>query len=200
MPQDPFDVIDHLAGIGPTSSLQGLRLARQVARDQAQDSFRALFEPDGEGAVTAVERLAVATFVAGLHQDAAATAFYAARLTGLHPSLASVVAAETVKAAAEGPFGRYPPGPLSEENVDGPVYVPGREASGALGQRLSAAFSHGHLLLFHPRDAGPADLQALFDAGWDNDGIVTLSQLIAFLSFQIRAAHGLRVLAGQSSR
>ena len=39
------------------------------------------------------------------------------------------------------------------------------------------------------------ELQALLDAGWSNDDIVTLSQLVAFLAFQIRAAAGLRILA-----
>ena len=38
-------------------------------------------------------------------------------------------------------------------------------------------------------------LQALLDAGWSTTDIVTLSQLVAFLSFQIRVVAGLRVLA-----
>jgi uncharacterized protein YciW len=37
-------------------------------------------------------------------------------------------------------------------------------------------------------------MQALLDSGWSTNAIVTLSQLVAFLSFQIRAAAGLRVL------
>ena len=52
-----------------------------------------------------------------------------------------------------------------------------------------------YLLVFHPRDAAPATLEALLDAGWSTTEIVTLSQIIAFLSFQIRVAAGLRVLA-----
>jgi CMD domain protein len=64
-----------------------------------------------------------------------------------------------------------------------------------LGARLATAFDHAHLLVFHPRDAAPATLQSLLDAGWSTTDIVTLSQIIAFLSFQIRAAAGLRVLA-----
>ena len=51
------------------------------------------------------------------------------------------------------------------------------------------------MLVFHPRDAAPAHLQALIDAGWSTTGIVTLSQLVAFLAFQIRAVTGLRALA-----
>ena len=44
-------------------------------------------------------------------------------------------------------------------------------------------------------NAAPAALQALLDAGWSTTDIVTLSQIVAFLSFQIRVIAGLRVLA-----
>lgn len=49
--------------------------------------------------------------------------------------------------------------------------------------------------MLRPSEAAPAHLRALEAAGWDADGIVTLSQLISFLTFQLRVAHGLRVLA-----
>ena len=66
--------------------------------------------------------------------------------------------------------------------------------------RLAAALEHAHLLVFRPRDADPAALQALIGAGWSTDSIVTLSQLVAFLSFQIRAVAGLRALAAAPAR
>jgi uncharacterized protein YciW len=72
------------------------------------------------------------------------------------------------------------------------------EARRVLGPRLAAAFEHMHLLVFHPRDADSKGLQALLDAGWTTTGIVTLSQIAAFLSFQIRVVAGLRTLAGGS--
>jgi uncharacterized protein YciW len=53
------------------------------------------------------------------------------------------------------------------------------------------------MLVFHPRDAAPASLQALLDSGWSTTDIVTLSQIVAFLSFQIRVVTGLRTLAGR---
>ena len=68
-----------------------------------------------------------------------------------------------------------------------------------LGARLTAALAHAHVLVFHPRDASAAALQELLDAGWTNTGIVTLSQLVAFLAFQIRTVVGLRVLAAAST-
>jgi uncharacterized protein YciW len=56
------------------------------------------------------------------------------------------------------------------------------------------ALEHAHLLVFHPRDADPAALQALLDGGWSTTDIVTLSQLVAFLTFQLRVIAGLRAL------
>ena len=50
------------------------------------------------------------------------------------------------------------------------------------------------MLVFHPRDASAEHLQRLVDAGWRTAEIVTLSQLVAFLSFQIRAVAGFRAM------
>jgi uncharacterized protein YciW len=62
--------------------------------------------------------------------------------------------------------------------------------------RLAAALQHAHLLTLHPRDARPAELQPLLSAGWSATGaIVTLSQLVSFLAFQIRTVAGLKALA-----
>ena len=57
-----------------------------------------------------------------------------------------------------------------------------------------------YLLVFRPRDAAASDVKALLAAGWSNTGIVTLSQLVAFLSFQIRVVTGLRVLGASLGR
>ncbi|MDM0025369.1 CMD domain-containing protein [Variovorax saccharolyticus] len=80
-------------------------------------------------------------------------------------------------------------------------YAEGLSRVGAAkgGARLAAALVHAHLLVLHPRDARAADLQALLDAGWSTTDIVTLSQLVAFLSFQIRVVVGLRSLAAQAA-
>jgi len=59
---------------------------------------------------------------------------------------------------------------------------------------------HAHLLVFRPRDASSAALQALLNAGWSTDDIVTLSQLVAFLSFQIRVVTGLSALAAADTQ
>lgn len=188
------DVIDRLAGIAPGSPLDALRAQRPEARANAEHSFQALFHPETPGEVTATERHAVAAFVAALHRDPAAEAFYATELARLDPALATTVANEAAIAVAQGPYGRYPAGPLAGESRDGPVYRASAEAARVLGQRLAAAFEHAHLLVFRPREASPAALQALLDSGWSTTGIVTLSQLVAFLTFQVRVVAGLRAL------
>ena len=60
----------------------------------------------------------------------------------------------------------------------------------ALMTRVYAApqrHAHGYTATRH-------HLEALAAAGWSATGIVTLSQLVAFLAFQLRAATGLAVL------
>ncbi len=186
------DAIDVLAGVTPGSTLDRVRAERPQARDNAQASYLALFQPADPGEVSLTERHAVAVFVAGLHREAEIAAFYAAGL-GDAPGLAAAIAAETAHGLTEGPFGRFPAGPLSTEDRPGPSYQPLNAA--ALGPRLAAAFAHTHMLVFHPRDAAPEALQRLLDAGWSTTGIVTLSQAVAFLAFQIRVVSGLRSLA-----
>ena len=101
------------------------------------------------------------------------------------------------EARTNGPYGRYPAGPLSREDTAGLSYRVGAAIRRELGPRLAAAFEHVHMLVFHPRDAAPAALQALLGAGWSTTDIVTLSQIVAFLSFQIRVVTGLRTLDGR---
>jgi CMD domain protein len=190
------DVIDTLAAIVPGSALDKARDNRPEARKHAQASYDALFQPKDFGSFSAIERSAVAAFVAGLHGRMETKDFYAGKLAeaGATPELRVAVASEVVTGHANGPYGRYPRGPLSLEDKAGLVYAIGASERHALGSRLSAAFEHTHMLVFHPRDAAPPSLQALLDAGWSTTDIVTLSQLVSFLAFQIRVVAGLRVL------
>jgi len=193
------DIIDGLVGITPGSALDAIRARRPEARTHAQATYRALFAPQAPGGVTAQERFAVGAFVAGLHGALAIADHYAASLaeSGASASLKDAVDAAIKDARTNGPYGRYPAGPLSREDTAGPVYRVGAATRRTLGPRLAAAFEHVHMLVFHPRDSAPAALQALQDTGWSATDIVTLSQIVAFLSFQIRVITGLRTLAGR---
>ena len=190
------DVIDALVGITPGSPLDAIRARRPEARAHAQATYRALFTPEKPGTVSSPERFAVAVFVASLHGATAIAARYAERLaeSGASTALKGAVDAAVAESRTRGPYGSYPSGPLSRENAAGLSYRVGA-ARQALGPRLAAAFEHVHMLVFHPRDAAPPSLQALLDAGWSTTDIVTLSQIVAFLSFQIRVVTGLRTLA-----
>jgi CMD domain protein len=193
------DVIDRLAGIAPGSHLDKIRVQREQARTNAQQSYLSLFAPTPPvfGNFEIADRFAVAAFVAALHGQPDVARFYADALAGqgARAGVAEAIAAEAQRGAAEGPYGRYPAGPLSAEDVPGPSYAVDAAQRPVLGERLSAGLAHAHLLVFHPRDASPAALQALLDAGWSSTEVVTLSQLVAFLAFQIRVVIGLKALA-----
>ncbi|WP_037469943.1 CMD domain protein [Sinorhizobium fredii] len=195
------DVIDLLAGVTPGSALDGVRAQRPQTREQAQQSYLALFQPSDITDVSQEERHAVANFVAGLHRHSDAFEFYAAALeeTG-DPRLLETLKAEVGAALPAGPYGHYPAGPLTAEDQPGPTFRVSDAGREALGSRLTAAFEHAHLLVFHPRDARPEALQALFDAGWTATGVVTLSQLVSFVAFQVRVIAGLAVLASATKR
>ncbi|WP_395448273.1 CMD domain protein [Aminobacter sp. UC22_36] len=190
------DIIDELAGIVVGSRLDLIRYDRVEARDHAQKSYVALFDPDDQSEVSVRDRFAIASFVVGLHGDDRVTKHYLDKFDAEKPSkaLASAIAHEVRQGKASGPYGAYPAGPLTRENVTGPSYRVAEASREVLGTKLAAGLEHAHLLVLHPRDASPVALQALLDAGWSVTGIVTLSQIIAFLAFQIRVVAGLRVL------
>jgi CMD domain protein len=197
------DVIDRLVGVAPGDAIDLVRAQRLEARTNAQQSYLSLFAPTPPvfGHFTAADRFAVAAFVAGLHGQADVALFYAGELDGqgARAGVAAAIAAETKRGAAQGPgpYGSYPAGPLSAEDKAGPSYAVSDAHREVLGARLAAALVHAHLLVFHPRDASPPALQALLDAGWSSTEVVTLSQLVSFLAFQIRVVTGLQALAAR---
>ena len=190
------DVIDLLVGI-KAGAVDRIRSERPETRANAQKSYLALFEPVEPGDVTQTERLAVAAFVAGLHCAEEVAEFYASGIAEIPggASLIGAVKAEVEKGRTQGPYGRFPSGPLSVEDKPGATLVISEFNAVALGKKLTAGLEHTHLLVFRPREANPAALQKLLDAGWSTTAVVTLSQIVAFLAFQIRVAVGLRALA-----
>ncbi|MBR0968583.1 CMD domain protein [Bradyrhizobium diazoefficiens] len=190
------DIIDTLAGIEPGSALDAIRAKRVQARENAQKSYLSLFEPIDTGDFSLVERAAVAAFVTGLHGESPVATFYREKLAATADGavLLEAITGEIARGKTSGPYGAYPAGPLSAEDKAGLIYRVSAERKPVVGVRLAAALDHAHLLVFRPRDAAAADMKALLAAGWSNTGIVTFSQLVAFLSFQVRVVTGLRVL------
>ena len=192
MSSHSVDVIDALVGIEEGTALDLTRNRRPETKANAQASYAALFD-SGTSTFTLTERLAVAVFVTGLNAQHETHTHYSGLLATADPHLEAIVAGYVASAAGTGPYGTYPPeGPLFGESVDGARLL---VSDPVLGEKLSAAFEHAHLLVFRPREASREDLGKLLSSGWDTTGIVSLSQLISFLSFQVRVVSGLRLLA-----
>jgi CMD domain protein len=191
------DIIDRLVGIAPGSPLDTIRARRPQARANAERSYRELFEPQSAEGLSIRERLAVAAFVAALHRAEPTVGHYVSLLAGriADAVLSTAIAEAANSAAARGPYGHCPSASLKAEDRDGPVWKASAKEAAVLGPRLGAALAHAHTLVFHPRDASADALQALLNSGLATKEIVTLSQLVAFLSFQIRVIEGLRLLA-----
>jgi CMD domain protein len=193
-----MDVIDTLSGIAAGSRLDELRAHRPAAREQAQATYDALFTPVDDSAMSSVERRAVAAFTAAVFDVPAAEQHYSRLLIEADPAVAAAVTDAVELGRGAGPYGSFG-GELSAESQPGPELILTPQLADALGVRLTAALQHTHLLALHPRDSSRERLQALVDAGWSADGIVTLSQLVSFLAFQVRVVAGLAVLAAEGS-
>lgn len=190
------DVIDQLVGVREGDALFALREQRPDAKRNAQASYDALFASNELEHVTRLERLAVAYWAVALAQSPTAT-HYRGLLAAESPETLAALDAALPGALTSGPYGDYPDGPLSAENVPGLHWEPSAELTAAAGIRLAAALAHTHLLTYRPRDSSADALQKLLDAGWSTTGIVTLSQLVSFLNFQLRVVAGLTVLKGE---
>lgn len=191
------DVIDLLAGLSGEGPLDAVRHRRGQARANAQRSFAALLEPEEDRGFTLAERYAVATFVAALHDDDAAARFYGDLLADEDEGLGEAVLVAAAAGRSTGPVGVYREPGLAEESIPVEAYGVPDEVVAALGERLTAALEHTHLLAFRPRESSADALRRLTGAGWDADQIVSLSQLVSFLAFQLRAVAGLRVVSGR---
>lgn len=191
------DIIDSLCQITRGSSLDSIRRNRAQARENAQRSFEVLLEPEDPGTFPLSERYAVAAYTVGLQASESPSLDFYLELTEEETDLHHARGIEALARAARraGPYGEYREPRHTEESAPGetiryePNDVPGSSP------RLAAALEHAHLLSLRPRDARPEHLKRLEAAGWTADDIITLSQLISFLAFQIRMVDGLLALA-----
>lgn len=197
------DLIDDLIGTTSGSRLDQVRNYRSVARDNIENAYQALFVSTDATHVSFAERHAIALFVTGLHQAPILTAHYAGRLTSFTDKfdlLHDAVTQEYQRGQTEGPYGDHASERHPAEDGNEQDHVVLNENRTILGLRLAAALEHAHLLTFHPRDASPDSLKRLLDAGWSVTGIVTISQLVSFLAFQVRVVSGLSQLAAKLSQ
>lgn len=160
------DITDALAGVAPGSPLHALRAGRADVRDHMEASYRELLEPSDPAGVSLVERALVALRVAALTKSDALAAQQRERLRQLGADDALVAAAE------------------------------GSSDDAALSERERAILRHVDLLSLRPVEATRADIEALSAQGLSPRDAVTISQLIAFLHFEVRVLAGLRALGG----
>jgi CMD domain protein len=160
------DLLNQLVGIEAESSLGKLRAQRADIASYIQGSYNALLEPVDEAGISRVERGLIALRVAVLEQSAPLIDHY-------RNYLKEQKAAAELVAATE----RY--------HLGAPLTL-----------RLLAILAHVDMLTTEPRLATPENLAELKALGLTDANIVSLSQLIAFLSFQVRTIVGLQLLGG----
>ena len=159
------DMMNQIAGLSPTAATAAVRALRPDVVRHSQGSYATLLAPPTVTGLTRIERAQVALRVAVLTDSPTLVAHYRQQLTELGASSASIAALE------------HP------------------DTVGTLDQRTSAIMGHVDLLTHAPGQATPHDLQRLQAAGLSGPEIVTLAQLIAFLSFQVRVLPVLSLLA-----
>jgi len=159
------DLLNALAGIEAGSPMAALRGQRAEIAGFIQASYDALLEPANEAGVSRVERGLIAYRIARLEGSQPLIAYY-------REYLARQEAPAELVAASE------------KENLGAP-----------LSSRIVAVLEHVDRLTKEPGVATPDDLAGLKAQGLNDANIVTISQLIAFLSFQVRALVGLQLLA-----
>lgn len=160
------DLLDQLTGLVPGSAAYALRHQRDKVVSATQGSYDALFDPALPG-LSLTERLLAALYAARLTPSPALVAHYGARL-------AEAGADATLVALAErGTF---------------------QEISDLADARLRAILLFTGTLIERPVEGDRAALETLPAAGLTTPAVVTLSQLIAFLSYQVRLVAGLEAL------
>jgi CMD domain protein len=159
------DLLNTLAGIDPGSPLGELRAQRGEIARYIQGSYKALLEPAEGSDVSRIERGLIALRVAFLTGSTPLIEHYRAYLAGLGASTDLVAEIESTT----------PDEPLSP--------------------RMLAVLQQVDRLTNAPHEATPAHLAELQAQGFSTPDIVTISQLIAFLSFQVRTLAGLQLLA-----
>ncbi|MFM0365842.1 CMD domain protein [Paraburkholderia sediminicola] len=111
-------------------------------------------------------------------QERLFAAWYAARLS-LADDLADAYTAKLIATGVQ---------PTALDAIEAGTLDPATDA------RLIAILSHVKLLTIKPVEARPEHLQTLRQAGITTRGIVALSQLIAFVTYQLRVVAGLKAL------
>jgi CMD domain protein len=159
------DLLDRSAGLEPDASVFALRRQREKVRLGAEASLDALLDAALPGSLTRADRLAIGLHAAATQGSPVLADHYRALLALEDPALLALIDADLAGEA--------------------PAFTP----------RLAALLAYARTLLERPIDGDAAALQALGREGLAVADIVALSQLVGFLSFQIRVGAGVAALA-----
>lgn len=162
-----LDAIDAILGeAGPR--VRELRSQKPELADQLQAYYRAVFEPDADSAAALplADRGVIAVRVASHTGSSAVADWYAGIAESAGADAATIARARDVSR-------------------------PWTEAT-----PLAAAIRHADMLTTRPVAAQPGHIAALKEAGFTPAGIMSLSQVVAFVAYQVRLIAGLRALGG----
>ncbi len=164
------DVINTILRVHAGVKIAERRDQKPVLAQELQAYYRSIFEPDSTSAAAfpLADRYLVAIRVAS-HTQSEAVANWNADL-----AVAAGIPPEEIERGRD-------------------VSIPRSDSS-----PLGGAIRHADLLTTSPSSARPSDLQALKDAGFTPAGILSLSQVIAFVSYQLRLIAGLRTFGEDS--
>ena len=158
------DVVDQVAGLNDGSATHALRHAREKVATATQGSYDALFGPALPGRLTLGERLLVALYACRLTPAPELAEHYRARLAD------TPVDANALQAVEHG------------------------DVDTLADPRLRAILTFTRTLIERPIEGDRDALLRLPAGGLATADVVTLAQLIAFLSYQTRLVAGLRAL------
>ncbi|KUY83263.1 CMD domain-containing protein [Burkholderia sp. RF4-BP95] len=167
------DTIDAIAGLRESDAVAMLRRARDKVLLHTRLAEAALFD-----AALFDAALPDLSLIERLH-----AARYVAQRSNAH-ALAATYRARLIDAGGT-------PDDIARSDAD---------AFDALPRRLGALLAHARRLTLSPVDARPSDLDALKSAGFTTPAIVALSQLVAFVAYQLRVAAAARALQARATR
>jgi CMD domain protein len=158
------DVIDTILGLDRFPDLQALREQRAKLKHLSQTSYQAALRPADPRNFSYALRAALAARMAALWKSQELSAHFRALLESEEEGSALVSVADPGH------------GPDAAET------------------RLQAILAHVDLVTLSPKEATRANIEKLAAAGLDDQDIVTLAGLIAFVNYQVLVTAGLKML------
>lgn len=165
------DTVAAAVGVVPDSHLAALLQGRADIFALTQSTQNAALNPQTAGGISPLERVALACRIALLNHVPELANQY-------RQSYQQIISSDTA---------------LFQRLAD-----PAQTGTDVDDARLTALIRHVDLVTQTPRDASRADIQALREAGLAEADIVRLSEIIAFVNYQLRLVAGLQLLGARA--